>query len=323
MNVVFLIFNRPQHTQRVFEEIARARPEKLLVVGDGPRGDREGEAECVAQTRKVIDAVDWPCEVLTEYSDTNLGCRKRVSSGLTWAFEQVEEAVILEDDCLPHPSFFRYCTALLDRYRRNDRIAYVSGDNFFPPRFRFRRRSYHYSIYGGIWGWATWRRAWRLYDDAMQDWPALRDNGWHFAEFVPRRAADAMERDFNAMYAGEIDTWDFCWFFSVRREQKLVCVPELNLVSNIGFGGDSTHTDDTHHVLACRKTGEIDAVLRSPPRMVADTGADLLYARGIILGESNRLTHTHRTLGRYRAYASKALRRRLTGLRRPRSSSQH
>ena len=115
--VAFLIFNRPDTTQLVFNEIAKARPPKLLVVADGARTNKSGEAELCARTREIINQVDWECEVLTNYSDSNLGCRARVSSGLDWIFKQVPEAIILEDDCLPDPSFFRFCEEMLARYR--------------------------------------------------------------------------------------------------------------------------------------------------------------------------------------------------------------
>ena len=128
--VAFIIFNRPDTTALVFAEIAKARPPKLLVVGDGPRAHKAGEAERVAATRAIIDQVDWPCEVLTHFSDTNLGCKKRVSSGIDWVFEQVEEAIILEDDCLPNQSFFQFCQEMLEYYRHDSRIGMISGNNF-------------------------------------------------------------------------------------------------------------------------------------------------------------------------------------------------
>ena len=131
--VAFLVFNRPETTARVFAEIARARPRQLLVVADGPRTNRPGEDERCAAVRRIVERVDWPCDVRTNYSERNLGCRARVSSGLDWVFEEVEEAIVLEDDCLPHPTFFRYCETLLDRYRHDERVACISGDDFQPP----------------------------------------------------------------------------------------------------------------------------------------------------------------------------------------------
>jgi hypothetical protein len=155
--IAFFIFNRPDTTARVFEAIRQAQPSKLLVVADGPRSTRPGEAEKCAATRAIIDQVDWECEVLTNYSDVNLGCRHRVSSGLDWVFEQVEEAIILEDDCLPHPTFFRFCEELLEWYRHDHRIVAISGDNF-QNGHQSGEFSYYFSRYVHIWGWATWRR---------------------------------------------------------------------------------------------------------------------------------------------------------------------
>lgn len=152
--VAFIIFNRPDTTEKVFAEIAKAKPPKLLVIGDGPRVSRQGEAEKVAAARSIIQCVDWDCEVQTNFSDVNLGCKRRVSSGIDWVFEQVEEAIILEDDCLPDPTFFRFCEELLARYRHDQRIGMISGDNF---QFGSRRNddSYYFSKYVHIWGWAT------------------------------------------------------------------------------------------------------------------------------------------------------------------------
>src|SRR5512139_3287315 len=167
--VAFIIFNRPDTAERVFAEIAKARPPKLLVVADGPRANRSGEAEKCAATRAIIDRVDWDCEVLTNFSDTNLGCKNRVSSGIDWVFEQVPEAIILEDDCLPHPTFFRFCEELLERYRDDERIGMISGDNFQLGQKR-TDASYYFSRYNHIWGWASWRRAWRHYDREASAW---------------------------------------------------------------------------------------------------------------------------------------------------------
>lgn len=159
--IVFLIFNRPEETARTFAAIKAARPSTLLVVADGPRLDRAGEQELCARTRTVIDGVDWPCEVLRNFADANIGCGRRVSSGLDWAFSQVDEAVILEDDCLPDPSFFPYCDELLERYRTDERIMMVSGNNFQNGASR-TWDSYYFSRLPHCWGWATWRRASQL-----------------------------------------------------------------------------------------------------------------------------------------------------------------
>jgi hypothetical protein len=239
--VTLMIFNRPDTTLRVFEAIAQARPRKLLVIADGPRSDRPGEAERCAAARAVIDRVDWDCQVLTNFSDVNLGCRRRVASGLDWVFEQVEDSIVLEDDCLPHPDFFRFCDQLLDHYRVDARIMAIGGNNFFPDR-SWSDGSYYFSRYCSIWGWATWRRAWSAYDIEMTSLPDfLQRPHDYLADPAEARHWEVL---FRATRDGLIDTWDYQWQFAVLRQHGLTIVPNVNLVSNIGFGPDATHTKD-------------------------------------------------------------------------------
>lgn len=175
--IAFCIFNRPDRTQQVFQAIREAQPSQLLVIADGPRSGHPNDLEDCQITRSIIDQVDWDCEVLTNFSDINLGCRQRISSGLDWVFEQVEEAIILEDDCLPDPSFFPYCQELLERYRDTPEVMMISGNNF---QFGHNpvEHSYYFSHYGHVWGWATWRRAWQKYDNSLAQWPQLRNTNW-------------------------------------------------------------------------------------------------------------------------------------------------
>lgn len=240
--VAFIIFNRPDTTERVFAEIARAKPPKLLVVGDGPRTGRPGEAEKVAAARAIIQRVDWDCEVLTNFSEVNLGCKKRVSSGIDWVFEQVEEAIILEDDCLPDITFFRFCQEMLERYRNDQRIGMISGDNFQFGR-RYGDDSYYFSKYVHIWGWATWRDRWvGSYDVGMAKWPRVRDEGT-IADIVGDvHEAVYWGKIFERVHRGAIDTWDYQWVFANWVNGRSSVVPAVNLISNIGFGVNATHT---------------------------------------------------------------------------------
>src|SRR5918999_5944350 len=228
--VAFIIFNRPEPTARVFAEIARARPSRLIVVADGPRTDVPGEAELCARARAVIKAVDWECEVVTEFSDRNLGCRTRVSSGLDFVFDIAEEAIILEDDCLPHPGFFSFCESLLERYRDNEKVMVISGDNFHGGR-RYTPFSYFFSRFVHIWGWASWRRAWKHYDLEMKQWPKLRDTNWLNRMFERDRDAAYWREIFDKVAAHEINTWDYQWLFSCWSKDGLSITPEINLVS--------------------------------------------------------------------------------------------
>lgn len=241
--VALLIFNRPDTTQRVFDAIAKAKPPKLLVVADGPRENRPGEAEKCAQTRAIIQKVDWDCEVITHFATSNMGCKMRVSSGIDWIFEQVEEVIILEDDCLPEQSFFRFCEEMLERYRHHERVGMVSGGNLQFGKTR-GTGSYYFSRYTHIWGWATWRRAWQRYDREMTLWPAFREQGWLEALFSKTGEQAYWRHSFDAVYNGSLDTWDCQWTFAALINGMLQIVPNVNLISNIGFGPGATHTHE-------------------------------------------------------------------------------
>ena len=241
--VAFIIFNRPETTQRVFHEIKKAKPSKLLIVGDGPRSDRTGESEKVEKTRDIINQVDWNCEVLTNYSDVNLGCKKRVSTGINWVFSQVEEAIILEDDCLPNPTFFQYCSELLEYYRYDFRIGAISGDNF---QFGEKQgnASYYFSRYPHIWGWASWRNRWQNnYDVEIKYWPYFRDSKRTADWGLSVKEEKYWSSLFDATYNGKIDTWDYQWLFAFWLYGRKAILPNVNLISNIGFSADGTHTN--------------------------------------------------------------------------------
>lgn len=269
--VAFIIFNRPDRTERVFAEIAKARPAKLLVVADGPRDP--GEREQCHEARSIIERVDWDCEILTNYSDTNLGCKRRVSSGLDWVFEQVEEAILLEDDCLPHETFFPFCTELLERFRNDERISMICGSNFQ----RGKRRSpysYFFGLNVTVWGWASWRRVWQHYDVEMRRWPELRNTTWLQDLLINPVAVKYWSEVFEGTFRGDYDTWDYQFFFSWWRENMLALVPELNLVSNIGFGAGATKTRDTLRSMANLPRHSMSFPLAHPPGVSLNRKAD-------------------------------------------------
>ena len=271
--VAFLIFNRPDTTARVFEAIRQAKPPKLLVVADGPRPDRADDIEKCKAARAVIEGVDWDCEVLTNYSEVNLGCKNRVSSGLDWVFHTVEEAIILEDDCLPHPSFFRFCQDLLDYYRNDERIASIIGCNF---QFGHQRTkySYYFSRYHFIWGWATWRRAWQHYDRDMSLLNEIKDDDFLRYIFQDTQQSRYWKEILQRTYDGEIDTWDYQWILSCLLQNVLTITPNINLVSNIGFGVEATHTKISRSVLNNIPVKAISFPLRHPAYIVPHADAD-------------------------------------------------
>ncbi len=271
--VIFLIFNRPDTTARVFAEIAKARPRRLLVVADGPRPHRPDDVEKCAAARAVIERVDWPCEVMTNFADTNMGLKDRVASGLTWGFEQVEEAIVLEDDCVPHPTFFRFCEELLNRYCDDERIMAITGNNF---QFGRRRTpySYYFSRYNHCWGWASWRRAWQHYDHGMCLWPEIRDGDWLYDILQDRSAIRYWRRIFQRTYDNEINSWAYRWTFACWVQSGLTITPDINLVSNIGFRADAAHTVDRWNPRANLPATPMEFPLRHPPFVVRHVEAD-------------------------------------------------
>lgn len=271
--VVFLVFNRPELTARVFACIRGAQPARLFIVADGPRSDCPGEADRCCRVRELIErGVDWPCELVRDYSEANLGCARRVSSGITRVFDQVERAIVLEDDCLPDPTFFPFCAELLERHRDDERIAQIAGCSFrhSPPA---DGESYYYSRYPHCWGWATWRRAWRHYDHAMTAWadPAQRRAVLRSIESPAERRY--WRHAFAGTLTGRHDSWAYRWTLACMARSSLSVVAGVNLVSNIGYGAEATHTD-AEGSLAAIPAVPLSFPLRHPSVVDRDRATD-------------------------------------------------
>ncbi len=271
--VLFLVFNRPDTTRQVFEAIRRAKPKQLFIAADGPRPDRPGDSVKCRLVRQIAEQVDWDCDVKTLFREKNLGCKYAVSSAIDWFFERVEEGIILEDDTLPEASFFTYCAHLLAHYRHADKVMHISGVDF-----QFGRRrgnaSYFFSRYAHVWGWASWRRAWHNYDVHMEG----------LGDFIKERKLENLiepeeERSFwleafRQMAGNQVDTWDTQWLFSVWNSGGVCITPNVNLISNIGFGEGATHTTQQQSKLAQMLTRPIEFPLRHPVRIAPDRKAD-------------------------------------------------
>lgn len=281
--VLFIIFNRPAPSQRVFEAIRSARPTRLYIAGDGPREGRPSDPEQIRQCREVTEMVDWPCTVQRLYQENNLGCRLGCATAITWFFEHEEQGIILEDDCLPEPSFFGYCRELLERYRNEARVMMISGDNFQYGRER-GEGSYYFSRFTHIWGWASWRRAWRHYDIAMSRLPDYLKHNRIVEILGDEQARQYWLSHFVSCYNGEIDTWDYQWTFSLWERDGLVVLPNVNLVTNIGFGPDAVHCQDADSRLANMPVSPIGE-LRHPSCIMSDRDADTFTFDHIFLGK--------------------------------------
>jgi hypothetical protein len=271
--VLLLVFRRPETTRRVMRAIAQAKPPRIYIASDGPRPGRSDDSSLSAEVRRITTDVTWPCEVRTLFRDRNLGCRAAVSGGIDWFFEHEMEGVILEDDCVPDSTFFAYADGLLERFRHDDRIAMISGDDFHPPGHA-REHSYSFTRYPYVWGWATWRSAWSTYDTRMLDWPQLRRTDWleRLGDGYPDFARYWRER-FDDVYEGRTDTWDYVWTYSVWRNELLSIMPTTHLVSNVGFGSGATHTSrpDWRSALDAHP---MPFPLRHPPHVARDPAVD-------------------------------------------------
>jgi hypothetical protein len=248
--VALLIFNRPDLTQQLFEVVRQVKPRRLLVVADGPRNEEE-KVRCEA-ARSAIQ-VDWECRLETNFSDVNLGCKGRVSSGIDWVFQQAEEAVILEDDCLPAPSFFYFCQELLARYRNDERVSCIAGMNLYPRPALRGNETYFFARYGPTNGWASWRRAWKYFDVNLSDWPQFKRSG-RIKDLFPTRVEQLYwTLLFDSQYRGEINTWDYQWLFARLAQGGLTAVSSVNMVANMGFRADATHAREMPELWAPAK----------------------------------------------------------------------
>jgi hypothetical protein len=282
--VLFIVFNRSRETARVFEAIRHVRPERLYVAADGPRKGRPEEARKCEEVRAIVGGIDWRCEVNTLFSSENLGCKQAVSSAITWFFDNESEGIILEDDCLPSPSFFWFCQELLARYRDDERVWQVCGTSILKPSsYSQTEDSYIFSRYGPVWGWATWRRAWVHYDANLTDWLYMRRPQPLNSVFK-----SAPERRFwldlgNKLHRGQIDTWDYQWDFTKAYQSGLSVIPCENMIVNIGFGSDATHTFKAQRWVP-HSMSDVRGPIKHPRYVIIDEAHDLLYRRKVRLG---------------------------------------
>lgn len=240
--VLLVIFNRPDVVRRVFEVIRFVKPPQLFIAADGYRPDKVGEKELCALTKEVVSNIDWPCEVHHDYLAFNIGPCKRLPSAIDWFFKHVEQGIVLEDDCLPDVSFFMFCQKLLEKYKDERKIMSISGCNFQDKKRG--EASYYFSYYPVAWGWATWKRAWNLYDVNMDSYPAFIKNN-EISKVIPPKNSHEQKYWLTFLqkeYEGKYIYWDLKWAFSHWTHGALTIIPNNNLIRNIGFGKDATHS---------------------------------------------------------------------------------
>jgi hypothetical protein len=277
--VLLIIFNRAEKTRRIFEQVRTAQPAKLYVFGDGARSGNAEDEKLITMTRTIATAVDWPCELVTNFQSSNLGATAGPITAITWFFSNVEEGIILEDDCLPHPSFFPFCATLLERYRHDVRIVHIGGSNLQFGRHRGEpAKSYYFSRISSVWGWASWRRVWENYDANMTGYPAFESSNLMRQVFPDPEVADWASMMSRMVYEKKLLTWDYPLAFQNLIRNGLSITPNKNLVSNIGFGAGGSRTTNAEDVHANIPTEDIGTI-QHPQFFVADTEADMAQLR--------------------------------------------
>lgn len=267
--VALVIFRRPSHTQQVLEVLAEIRPKRIYVISDGPSQGNEDEALLVQECRELIDLIQWDCEVLKNYSERNMGSRRRVVSGLDWVFETEDRAIILEDDCVPEVSFFKFCEELLKEFEHEPRVAGIGGSNVLEEKTESLVSDYFFSSYPAIWGWATWRRTWSTYSQNLPK-TAVKEVSAH-RQFSPSRSNLAYWRGkFGDVSKGLVDAWDYQLAYLCMKSEQLWVIPRNNLISNIGFGAGATHTFDTASVFSRIRVTAASFPLEGPSEIKAD-----------------------------------------------------
>ncbi len=277
--VLFMIFNRPETTKQVFEAIRKEKPRRLFVAADGPRHNKPGEDEKCAEVRKIATAVDWECDVKTLFREKNLGCGRAPAGGISWFFEHVEEGIILEDDCLPSHDFFLFCAELLQRYRNDNRVMEIGGNNLLQNQSENDEYSYYFSNHNMIWGWATWRRAWKVYDFEMSLYKKIRDTEYLDTCFNSTHELNYFKWVFDKTIANikNVSWWDYQWEFLRRINSGLTVVPQKNLVVNLGIGSNATHTKDPDGAGHGLKLENLDFPLKHPEFMLVDARRDKIF----------------------------------------------
>ncbi|MGP8321851.1 MAG: hypothetical protein ACT6FE_05965 [Methanosarcinaceae archaeon] len=275
--ILLLMFNRPKQTFRVFDEIRKARPKQFFIAADGPRANHSTDKQQCIETRKIIDSVDWPCKIHTLFREKNLGCGKAISSAITWFFENVEQGIILEDDCLPNQSFFYFCQKLLEKYKYDSRIFHISGSNYQIPLSTYGY-SYFFSKIPYVWGWATWKRAWEKYDFNLNTYPSFKKE--KIISHIYNEKGYQQERlaTFDRMYKKQEPVWDHQWFYTVLTQNGLCITPHKNLVSNIGCGKDALHPSNPNSMSSNIPKEKLDTNNLVHPQFIMPNQTNDLWA---------------------------------------------
>lgn len=287
--VLFLVFNRPDTTVKIFEKIRQVKPPRLYIACDGPRENHKNDKEKITKIHNIFINIDWACEVKTLFREKNLGLKKGVSSAITWFFDHEEQGIILEDDCLPSSSFFWFCEELLNLYKKDQKIFMITGFNK-QNKWQVNNQDYFFSFFGGCWGWASWRRAWKHYNPDLDhlDYMVKKDL---FVSQMGKKIGNLRQKMFlqvrDNIISGKLDTWAYPWALTRHKFGGISCVPCKNLIQNIGFNEDATHTKNLNTKQI--EKYEIEFPLKINTNLICDHDYDLLFLENSLIERISRL----------------------------------
>ncbi|WP_036697524.1 hypothetical protein [Paenibacillus sp. FSL R7-269] len=304
--VALIFFCRPETLRLVFEKIKEARPSKLFLIQDGHREGNKSDIKNMERCREIVEDIDWECSVFKNYADVNLGCGIRPYSGISWVFEHVDNAIFLEDDCVPANSFFGFCDEMLSKYKDDYRVGMISGLNYF-KEFDFGGSSYGFVKSGAIWGWATWKDRWNRYDYGLKQLDDMYIKNNVLLDITPKFAAkkrldtwqktkDDLDKNIKLSY------WDFQWGFTRHINSWLSIVPKYNQITNIGIGESSTHSGNIKRLpkkiasFFFMEVKELETPLDHPQVVLANRKYDYLYYKIIY---PNYLVKVARRISRF------------------------
>ena len=306
--ILFIIFNKQTETERVFQAIRKQQPLKLFIAADGPRTSKLGENErCESVRAWVLSNIDWPCEVKTLFRTSNIGCGRGPSNAVSWFFENVEEGIILEDDCLPNTSFFQFCQELLPIYRHDNSISIISANNFQPNQPLELEGDYYFSVFPSTNGWATWKRTWNDYDYYISKWKVIDRKDFLSFLFKEKKYQLWWKQMFNFVYEKRPDDmWDFQFHFHCMLRKQLAIIPKGNLITNIGYGADATHSSDPNNYFANFKLYDLNFPLKHPLEIKRNESADLfiqdnLFGEAEIISPSKKIKRFVKKIIKYKS----------------------
>ena len=268
--VVLFVYKRPKKTKQILNQINRANVERLFIVGDGPKKVSD-QPKCEKVKDLILDN-KFDFEVVSTFSDNNLGLKERFSTGLDWVFNTVDRAIILEDDTYPSIKFFHFCECLLEHYDGDKRVWDITGTNHF-NKWNNNPYDYHFSYQGSSWGWATWRESWIKYDKDMNLWGNKNVRIALENVLCEEGLYEYAKRVYSKTYFGEIDTWDYQWGFARQINNGLSVVPKVNLIDNIGIDDASTHGMKDNPLIPT-EVYDIELPLKHPPYISPDRKYD-------------------------------------------------